>query len=106
MVLSERTSIAIGVAIINNIESAIQMGGHTLKVVLFSIVVQPMILGVQFVEKMGMLNSKVRKSMWQICTVNEGVKEVLGENLIALNFNEGTNQEFLLTGQMFSHQCH
>ncbi len=34
VVLSERTSIAIEVAIVDNIESTIQVGGHTLKVVL------------------------------------------------------------------------
>jgi hypothetical protein len=51
------------------------------------------ILGVQFNKKMGMLNSKLQKSMWEICIVNGSVEEVLGEssNLIALNFNEGTN---------------
>jgi hypothetical protein len=35
VVPSERTSITIGVAIVDNIESAIQVGGHTPKVVLF-----------------------------------------------------------------------
>ncbi len=35
VVLSERTSIATRVAIINNIESVIQVGGHTPKAVLF-----------------------------------------------------------------------
>jgi hypothetical protein len=33
----EKTSIAIGAAIVNNIESAIQVGGHTPKVVFFDI---------------------------------------------------------------------
>jgi hypothetical protein len=44
---------------------------------------------------MGMLDSKLRKFMWQICIASGNVEEVLGENsyLIALNFNEGTNQE-------------
>jgi hypothetical protein len=57
-----------------------------------------MILGVQFVKKMGMLDSKLRKSMWQIRTANGSKKEVLGEssNLIALNFNEGIDQELCL----------
>jgi hypothetical protein len=52
-----------------------------------------MILGVQFVKKMGMLDSKLRKYMWQILMVSGSVKEVLGEssNLITLNFNESTN---------------
>jgi hypothetical protein len=51
------------------------------------------ILGGQFAKKMGMLNSKLQKSMWQICTASGNVEEVLGESLdlIALNFNEGTN---------------
>ncbi len=45
-----------------------------------------------------MLDSKLRKSMWQICTANGNVKEVLGESsdLIALNFNEGTDYELCL----------
>ncbi len=46
VVPSERTSIATGVAIINNIGSAIQVGGHTPKVVLLDTCAQPMILGV------------------------------------------------------------
>ncbi len=50
-----------------------------------------MILGVQFAKKMGMLDSKLLKCMWQIHIVNGRGKEVLGESLdlIALNFNEG-----------------
>jgi len=53
------------------------------------------ILGVQFTKKMGMFDSKLWKSMWQIRTTNGSVKEVLGESsdLITLNFNEGINQE-------------
>jgi hypothetical protein len=67
-------------------------------VVLLDIGAQPVILGVQFTKKMGMLNSKLWKSMWQIRIVSGSVKEVLGESsdLIALNFNEGTNQELCL----------
>ncbi len=67
------------------------MGGHTPKVILFNTSVQLVILGVQFAKKMGMFDSKVRKSMWQICTTNGSVEEVFGESLdlIALNFNEG-----------------
>jgi hypothetical protein len=36
--------------------------------------------------------------MWQIHTASGSVEEVLGKNsdLIALNFNEGTNQELSL----------
>jgi hypothetical protein len=59
---------------------------------------QPMIFRIQFAKKMGMLDSKLRKFMWQIRTTSENVVEVLGESsdLIALNFNEGINQEFYL----------
>jgi hypothetical protein len=41
-------------------------------VVLLDTCAQPMILGVQFAKKIGMLDSKLRKSMWQIRTVNGG----------------------------------
>jgi hypothetical protein len=56
------------------------------------------IFGVQFAKKIGMLDSKLRKSMWQIRTASGSVEEVLGESsdLITLNFNEGTNQELCL----------
>jgi len=46
VVFSERTSIAIEVPIVDNIESIIQMGGHTPRVVLLYTGAQPMILGV------------------------------------------------------------
>ncbi len=88
VVLSERTSITTTVAIINNIESAIQVGGHTPKVVLLDIGAQPMILGVQFAKKMGMLDSKLQNFMWQIRTTNGGVKEVLGESSDLITFNQ------------------
>jgi hypothetical protein len=47
---------------------------------------------------MGMLDSKLQKSMWQICTASGSIKEVLGESsdFIALNFNKDTNQELCL----------
>jgi hypothetical protein len=98
VVPSERTSIATGVAIINNIGSTIQVGGHTPRVVFLDTSAQPMILGVEFAKKMGMLDSKLHKSMWQIRTVNGNVEEVLRESsdLIALNFNEVTDQELCL----------
>ncbi len=98
VVPSERTSIATRVAIVDNIESAIQVGGHTTKVVLLDTSAQLVILGVQFAKKMGMLHSKLRKSMWQIRTTSGSIEEVLSESsdLIALNLNEGTNQEFCL----------
>ncbi len=91
VVPNERTSIATGVAIDNNTESTIQVGGHTPKVVLLDIGAQPMILRVQFAKKMGMLDSKLWKSMWQFRTVSGSVKKVLGEssNFITFKFNEG-----------------
>ncbi len=66
--------------------------------VLFNTCAQLVILGVQFAKKMGMLNSKLWKSMWQIHIASGSVEEVLGEssNLITLNFNEGTDQELCL----------
>ncbi len=76
VVPSGRTSIATGVAIVDNIESAIHVGGHTLRMVLLDTCAQPMILRVQFAKKMGMLDSKLRKSMWQIHTASENIKEV------------------------------
>jgi hypothetical protein len=45
VVPSEKTSIATGVAIVDNIESVIQVGGHTPKVVLLNTGAQLMILG-------------------------------------------------------------
>jgi hypothetical protein len=69
------------------------MGGHTPKVVFFDIGAQSVVLGVQFAKKMGMLDSKLWKYMWQIHIVNGSVKEVLGESSdnITLNFNEVTD---------------
>jgi hypothetical protein len=65
-----KTSIAIEVTIVDNIKSTIQVEGHIARVVLLYTSAQPMILGVQFAKKMGMFDSKVQKSMWQICTTN------------------------------------
>jgi hypothetical protein len=95
---NERTSIATRVAIVDNIESAIQVGGHTPRVVLLDIGAQPVILGVQFAKKMGVFDSKLQKFMWQIRTTSGSIEKVLGESwdLIALNFNEGTDQEHCL----------
>jgi len=69
------------------------VGGHTPKVVLLDTSAQLVILGVQFAKKMGMFDSKLRKSMWQIRTTNRNIEEVLGESLdlIAFNFNEDTD---------------
>ncbi len=98
VVPNERTSIATGVAIVDNTKSITQVGAHTSKVVLLDTSVQPVILRVQFAKKMSMLDFKLQKSMWQIRTASGNVKEVLGESsdLIALNFNEGTDQELCL----------
>jgi hypothetical protein len=95
VVPSERTSIATEVAIVDNTGLAIQVGGHTPRVVLLDTGAQPVILGVQFAKKMGMLDSNVWKSMWQIRTASGSVEEVLGESsdLITLKFNEGTDHE-------------
>ncbi len=45
-----------------------------------------------------MFDSKLQKSMWQIRITSENVEEVLRESsdLIALNFNKGTDQELCL----------
>jgi hypothetical protein len=98
VVPNEKTSIVTRVAIVDNIESTIQVGGHTPRVVFLATSAQPMILGVQFAKKMSLLDSKLRKSMWQIRTACGSAEEVLGEssNLIALNFNEGTDQGLYL----------
>ncbi len=76
----------------------IQVGRHTSRVVLLDTCAQLMILGVQFTKKMGMLDSKLRKSIWQICTISGSVEEVFGDNsyFITLNFNEGIDKEICL----------
>jgi hypothetical protein len=61
VVPSEKTSITIGVTIIDNTESAFQVGGHTPRVVFLDTRAQRMILGIQFAKKMGMLNFKLWK---------------------------------------------
>ena len=95
---SERTSITTGVAIVDNTKLAIKVGGYTPRVVLLDTGAQPVILGVEFAKKMGLLDSKLRKSMWQIRTASGSVEEVLGESsdLISLIFNGGTDQELHL----------
>jgi hypothetical protein len=62
-------------------------------VVLLDTGAQLVILGIQFAKKMGMLDSKLRKFMWQIHIASRSVEEVFRESsdLITLNFNEGTN---------------
>jgi hypothetical protein len=93
VVPSERTSIFIEVAIVNNTKSTIQVGKHTPRVVLLNIGAQPVIQRVQFAKKMGMFDSKLQNSMWQIRITSGSVEEVLGESsdFITLNFNESTN---------------
>ncbi len=59
VVLSERTSIATRVAIVDNTELVIQVGKHTPIVVLLDRGAQPVILGVQFAKKMSMFDSKL-----------------------------------------------
>jgi len=59
VVPSEKTSIPIGVTIVDNIESTIKVGRHTPRVVLLDTNAQPLILGVQFAKKMGILDSKL-----------------------------------------------
>jgi hypothetical protein len=59
VVPSERTSIITGITIVDNIESTIQVGRHTHRVVFLDTCAQPVILGVQFIKKMGMLDSKL-----------------------------------------------
>jgi hypothetical protein len=89
-----------------NTESIIQVGGHTLRVILLDTSAQLVILGIQFANKMGMLNSKLQKSMWQILTANGSGKEVLGESsdFITFNFNEGIDQElYLLVKFLLTH---
>jgi hypothetical protein len=48
-----------GVAIVDNIELTIQVGGHTPKVILLDTSAQLVILGVQFAKKMGMFDFKL-----------------------------------------------
>ncbi len=74
------------------------MGRYTPRGVLLDTSAQRMILGVQFNKKMGMFDSKLWKSMWQIRTASGNIEEVLGEssNFITFYFNEGTNQELCL----------
>jgi hypothetical protein len=59
VVSSERTSIATEVTTVDNTESTIHVGGNMPIMVLLDTNAQPMILGVQFAKKMGMLDSKL-----------------------------------------------
>jgi hypothetical protein len=97
VVPSERLAIPTGVAIADNSTSAIKVERHTPRVVLLDTGAQPVILGVQFAKEIGLFDSKLQKSRWQICT-SGSVEEVLGESstLLTLSFNEGTDQELQL----------
>jgi len=90
VVPSDKTSIATEITIVNNTESTIQVGGHTPRVVFFYTGAHLVIFGIQFAKKMGMLDSKLRKSMWHIRIVSGNIKEAFGESsdLIIVNFNE------------------
>jgi hypothetical protein len=66
VVPNEITLIATRVTIVNNTKSIIQVGGHTPRVIFLDRGAQPVIFGVQLAKKMGMLDSKLRKSIWQI----------------------------------------
>jgi hypothetical protein len=59
VVLNEKISIATKVSIVDNTELTIHVRGHAPRVVLLDTNDQPMILGVQFAKKMGMLDSKL-----------------------------------------------
>jgi hypothetical protein len=59
VVPSERTSITTRVAIVDNTESTIRVGGHTPRVVFLDTYAQLVILGVQFAKKMGMFDCKL-----------------------------------------------
>jgi hypothetical protein len=63
VVPNEKTSIATKIAIVDNIGSTIQVGRHIPKLILFDTSAQPVILRIQFIKKMGMLDSKLRKSV-------------------------------------------
>jgi len=56
VVPSDKTSIAIRVAIVDNTGLTIQVGGHTPRMVLLDIGAQPVILGVQFAKKISILS--------------------------------------------------
>jgi hypothetical protein len=67
------------------------VGGHRPIVVLLDTNAQLVIFGIQLTKKMGMLDSKLRKSMWQIRIVSGSIEDVLREtsDFITLNFNKG-----------------
>ncbi len=79
------------------------MGGRTLRVVLLDIGAQPLILRVQFTRRWACLTPNYKNLGGKIHTTSGSVKEVLKESsdLIAFNFNEGTDQELCLQVKCF-----
>ncbi|CAM6082409.1 unnamed protein product [Calypogeia fissa] len=94
---SDRTSVTTSVVIVDNGKSAVKVEGHTPHVVMLDTGAQPVILGIDFAKKIGLLKSNLRKSAWHIRTTSGTVEEVLGEtsSLLTLAFNEGTAQQLL-----------
>ncbi|CAM6104163.1 unnamed protein product [Calypogeia fissa] len=94
IVPSDKTLVATTVVLVDNTNSAVQVEGHTPKVVMLDTGAQPVIIGVQFAKKIGLLDTNLQKSMWQIRTASGAVEEVLGESstLLTLAFNQGTDQ--------------
>jgi hypothetical protein len=97
VVLSEKTSIATKVSVVDNTESTIQVGRHTTRVVLLDTGAQPMIIRVQYARRWA-CSIPNYGNLWQIHTASGSIEKVLGESsdLITLNFNEGIDQELCL----------
>ncbi|CAM6095002.1 unnamed protein product [Calypogeia fissa] len=94
IVPSDKTLVATTVVLVDNTNSAVQVEGHTPTVVMLDTGAQPVIIGVQFAKKIGLLDTNLQKSMWQIRIASGAVEEVLGESsrLLTLAFNQGTDQ--------------
>ncbi|CAM6125022.1 unnamed protein product [Calypogeia fissa] len=75
IVPSNNTLVATTVALVDNNNSAVQVEGHTPKVVMLDTGAQPVIIGVQFAKKIGLLDTNLQKSMWQIRTASGVVEE-------------------------------
>jgi hypothetical protein len=84
VVPSERTSITTRVVVVDNTKFAIQVRRHTPKVVFLDKGTQLVILEVQIIKKMGMLDFKLWKSMWQFHTVNAMLPNSLIESNVSL----------------------
>jgi hypothetical protein len=94
---SERLSVEKSVALVNNSNGVIHVAGFRPKVVLLDTGAQPVILGIAFATKIGVLHSNLQKLRWQIRTASGSIEEVLGETLtlLTLSFNSGTEEELL-----------